>query len=317
MEIFQGPWSNFVDFRGSAITVGSFDGVHLGHQRILRQLVESAEAQRLRSVVVTFEPHPRLVVEDTREPIRVLTPTEEKIEILRSWPIDLLCILRFDKTASELSPRDFVQVVLKGRMGLKRMVIGYDHAFGKNRAGDRESLIAFSRELDFQVDVLNPVKVADLIVSSSKVRSLLRRGGVAHVAELLGRRYSLRGIVGRGSARGKRLTFPTANLTVSGTAKLVPANGVYCAVARLGDESFPAAVSIGTSPTFPGAKYSVEAHLISFDADLYGQTLEIEFVRWLRQEQKFASERELASQIGKDVQQTLAILEEYTLLNKA
>jgi riboflavin kinase/FMN adenylyltransferase len=317
MEIFEGPWSNFVDFRDSVITVGSFDGIHLGHQRILRQLVESAQAQRLRSVVVTFKPHPRLVVEDDRGPIGLLTPTDEKVRILQEWPIDLLCILRFDKTASELSPRDFIQVVLKGRMGLKRIVIGYDHAFGKNRGGDRESLIAFSRELDFQMDVLNPVEVGGTIVSSSKVRALLGRGDVARASELLGRRYVLQGTVVRGQARGKRLRFPTANLKVSDAVKLVPANGVYCAIARWKDELFPAAVSIGINPTFPGTPYTVEAHLIGFDGELYGEVLEIEFVRWLRKEQKFGSESELAEQIAKDVQQTLAVVEEYALLNKA
>jgi len=316
MEIFQGPWSNFLDYRDSAITVGSFDGIHLGHQQILQRLIDGAKGQRLRSVVATFEPHPRLVLADSREPIHLLTTTEEKIQLLRNWSIDLLCILQFDRTASELSPLDFVQIVLKGRMGLKRIVIGYNHAFGKNRGGDRESLITFSRELDFQVDVLNPVEIGGVIVSSSKVRSLLRQGDVARAAELLGRRYSLKGKVVQGYARGKRLSFPTANLALSNAVKLIPANGVYCGLVRARGEIFPAAISIGTNPTFSDARHSIEAHLIGFDGDLYGEVLEIEFVHWLREERKFAGERELAHQIGEDVQQSLAILEEYALLNK-
>jgi riboflavin kinase/FMN adenylyltransferase len=316
MEIFRGPWSSFLDYRDSAITVGSFDGVHLGHQQILQRLIEGAKGQRLRSVVVTFEPHPRLILADSREPIHLLTPTEEKIELLRNWPIDLLCILQFDRTASELSPLDFVQIVLKGRMGLKRIVIGYNHAFGKNRGGDRESLITFSRELDFQVDVLNPVEVGSVIVSSSKVRSLLRQGEVARAAELLGRRYAVKGKVVRGHARGKKLNFPTANLAALNAAKLIPANGVYCGLGRTRGEIFPAAISIGVNPTFSDARHSVEAHLIGFEGDLYGEILEIEFVHWLREERKFASERELADQISQDVQQSLATIEEYALLNK-
>ncbi len=316
MEIFQGPWSNFLDYRDSAITVGSFDGIHLGHQQILQRLIDGAKGQRLRSVLVTFEPHPRLVLADSREPIHLLTTTDEKIVLLRHWPIDLLCILQFDRTASELSPLDFVQIVLKGRMGLKRIVIGYNHAFGKNRGGDRESLITFSRELDFQVDVLNPVEIGGVIVSSSKVRSLLRQGDVARAAELLGRRYSLKGKVVQGYARGKRLSFPTANLALSSAVKLIPANGVYCGLVHARGEIFPAAISVGTNPTFADARHSIEAHLISFNGNLYGEILEIEFVHWLREERKFADERELADQIGKDVQQSLATLEEYALLNK-
>ncbi len=316
MEIFQGPWSNFLDYRDSAITVGSFDGIHLGHQQILNRLVECVKAQRLRSVVVTFEPHPRLVLVDSREPIRVLTPIEEKLELLRSWPIDLLCVLRFDKTASELSPRDFAQVVLKGRMGLKRIVIGYNHAFGKNRGGDRESLIAFSRELDFQMDVLNPVEVDGLIVSSSKIRSLLKQGDVARAATLLGRRYALKGKVVRGAARGKRLKFPTANLTVSDATKLIPADGVYCGLTCVQGELLPTAISIGSNPTFPDATHTVEAHLIGFDGDLYGRDMNLELVQRIRPQRKFESENELTGQIEKDVSESLAILEEHTLLNK-
>ncbi|MFH1009833.1 MAG: bifunctional riboflavin kinase/FAD synthetase [bacterium] len=316
MEVFQGPWSNFLDSRDSAMTVGSFDGIHLGHQQILNRLVEGAKAQRLRSVVVTFEPHPRLVLIDSREPISLLTPTEEKLELLRNWPLDLVCILRFDKTASELSPRDFVQVVLKGRMGLKRIVIGYNHAFGKNRGGDRESLIAFSREMDFQVDILNPVEVDGLIVSSSKIRALLKKGEVALAATLLGRRYSLAGRIVQGAARGKRLKFPTANLTVSAATKLLPADGVYCGLVRRQGDLLPAAISIGANPTFPGARRSVEAHIIGFDGDLYGQNLEIQLVHWIRSERKFATEKELSQQIGQDVSRSLAILESFALLKK-
>ena len=316
MEIFFGTWSNFIDSRDSAMTVGSFDGIHFGHQKIFKQLLDSAKAQRLRSVVVTFEPHPRLVVPDARQEIKLLTPTEEKIEILREWPIDLLCVLRFDKTISELSHQDFTKIVLKGRIGLKRIVIGYNHAFGKNRGGDRESLIALSRELDFQVEVLNPVEVGDIIVSSSKVRSKLNQGDVAKAAELLGYRYTLRGSVIAGSARGKRLKFPTANLQLSDKAKLIPADGVYCGVVHVAGQHYPAAISIGKNPTFSGEKPSIEAHLIGFDGNLYDQTLQIEFVQWLRESRKFSSETDLSEQIGKDVKQSLTILDDQAIFNK-
>ncbi len=317
MEIFFGPWSSFIDSRDSALTVGSFDGIHLGHQKIFKRLLESAKAQRLRSVVVTFEPHPRLVVPDARQEIKLLTPTEEKIEILREWPIDLLCVLRFDKTISELSHQDFTKIVLKGRIGLKRIVIGYNHAFGKNRGGDRESLIALSRELDFQVEVLNPVEVGDIIVSSSKVRNILNQGDVTQAAELLGYRYALRGSVISGSARGKRLKFPTANLQLSDDIKLIPADGVYCGVAHVEEQHYPAAISVGKNPTFPDEKRSIEAHLIGFDGNLYDQTLKLEFVQWLRESRKFSTETDLSKQISEDVKQCLSILEDQAIFNKA
>jgi len=317
MDIFFGPWSNFVDCRDSALTVGSFDGIHRGHQKIFKRLLESAKAQRLRSVVVTFEPHPRLVVPDSRQAIKLLTPTEEKIELLRKWPIDLLCVFRFDKTISELSHQDFAKIVLKGRIGLKRIVIGYNHAFGKNRGGDRESLIALSRELDFQVEVLNPVEVGDTIVSSTKVRDKLNRGDVMQAAELLGYRYALAGNVVSGFARGKQLKFRTANLQLADHTKLIPAEGVYCGVAHVEKQIFPAAISIGKNPTFSDKKQSIEAHLIGFDGSLYDQTLKIEFVQWLREPRKFASETDLSKQIGEDVKQSLTILEDQAILNKA
>ena len=317
MEIFFGPWSNFIDTRDSALTVGSFDGIHLGHQKIFKRLLDSAKAQRLRSVVVTFEPHPRLVVPDQRQAIKLLTPTEEKIELLRKWPIDILCILRFDKTISELSHQEFVKIILKGRIGLKRIVIGYNHAFGKNRGGDRESLIALSRELDFQVEVLNPVEVGDTIVSSSKVRHQLNQGNVARAAELLGYRYALRGRVISGASRGKRLKFPTANLELSDKAKLIPADGVYCGIAHVEGQHYPAAISIGKNPTFADDKASIEAHLIGFDGHLYDQMLEIEFVRWLRESRAFPTETDLSKQIAEDVKQSLAILEDQAIFNRA
>lgn len=317
MEIFFGPWSNIIDTRDSALTVGSFDGIHLGHRKIFKRLIDSAKAQGLRSVVVTFEPHPRLVVPDSRQTIKLLTPTEEKIEILREWPIDLLCVLRFDKSISELSHQDFTKIILKGRIGLKRIVIGYNHAFGKNRGGDRESLIALSRELDFQVDVLNPVEVGDIIVSSTKVRNTLNQCDVAQAAELLGYRYTLRGRVISGSARGKRLKFPTANLQLFDKTKLIPADGVYCGIAHVEGQHYPAAISIGKNPTFKGEKQSIEAHIIGLDGNLYDQTLEIEFVQWLREARKFSSETDLSEQIGKDVKQSLAIIEDQTISNRA
>ncbi|HEY3294255.1 MAG TPA: bifunctional riboflavin kinase/FAD synthetase [bacterium] len=302
MEIFRGPWSNFVDVRDSAVTVGFFDGVHVGHRAILDALITDAKAQSLRSVVLTFDTHPRHVLRETNAPIGLLTTPEEKIALLSRTGVDQALVVHFDPTLAQMSAADFVQIVLKGRIGMKKIVIGYNHGFGKGRMGDRETLIAMSRQLGFSVDVVNPTRVNDTIVSSTYLRELIADGQVAVAAEGLGRYYSIRGMVIHGYGRGKRLNWPTANLGLVSPGKLSPRDGIYAGLARLRDETFPAAISIGYNPTFTEGKHSLEAHLIDFDRNIYDEELELEFVERIRSEKKFSSETELSKQIAADVQ---------------
>lgn len=314
MDTFRGSWSNFTDVRDSVVTVGMFDGVHVGHRALLQRLVESANQQGLRSVLITFDAHPRDVVHDGAGPVPLLTTTDEKLHLLKDTGLNLVMVIHFDHSLSHLSPTDFVQIILKGRVGMKRIIIGYNHAFGKNRTGDRETLIAMSRTIGFSVEVVNPVRVNEQIISSSYLRGLITQGAVADAARGLGRFYSLSGMVIHGFGRGKRLDCPTANLGLIKPEKLSPHDGIYAGVARLGGESFPAAISIGYNPTFGEGKHSLEAHLINFDRDIYGEELELQFVERIRNEKKFASEADLSAQIHQDVAVAAELLTERGLL---
>ncbi len=314
MDIFRGSWSNFTDVRDSVVTVGMFDGVHIGHRSIIQRVVESAAQQGLRSVLITFDSHPRDVVRDGAAPVALLTTTDEKLNLLKETGLDLAMVIHFDHSLAHLAPNDFVQIILKGRVGMKRIIIGYNHAFGKNRTGDRETLIAMSRTIGFSVEVVNPVRVNEQIISSSYLRGLIAQGMVAEAADGLGRYYSLRGTVIHGFGRGRRLNCPTANLGLIRPEKLSPHDGIYAGMAGLNGESFPAAISIGYNPTFGEGKHSLEAHLINFDRDIYGDELEVQFVERIRSEKKFASESELAAQIHSDVELAAEILAERGLI---
>lgn len=314
MVIFRGSWSNFTDVKDSVVTVGMFDGVHLGHCAIIQRVVESAAQQALRSVLITFDTHPRDVVGEGAGPMPLLTTTEEKLSLLKGTGLNLVMVVHFDHSLSHLSPSDFVQIILKGRVGMRRIIIGYNHAFGKNRMGDRETLIAMSRTIGFSVEVVNPVRVNDQIISSSYLRGLVSQGSVADAALGLGRYFSVRGLVIRGFGRGKRLNCPTANLGLIKPEKLSPHDGIYAGIASLGTETYPAAISIGYNPTFGEGKHSLEAHLLNFDREIYGEELEIQFVERIRSEKKFSSESELSSQIHKDVDVVAGIIAERGLL---
>lgn len=314
MDTFRGSWSNFTDVRDSVVTVGMFDGVHIGHRSIIQRVVESANQQGLRSALITFDSHPRDVVRDGAVPVPLLTTTDEKLALLKETGLNLAMVIHFDHSLAHLAPNDFVQIILKGRVGMKRIIIGYNHAFGKNRTGDRETLIAMSRTIGFSVEVVNPVRVNEQIISSSYLRGLISQGSVAEAAEGLGRYYSLRGTVVHGFSRGRRLNCPTANLGLIRPEKLSPHDGIYAGMARLNGESFPAAISIGYNPTFGEGKHSLEAHLINFDREIYGEELEVQFVERIRSEKKFGSESELAAQIHSDVELAAEILAERGLI---
>jgi riboflavin kinase/FMN adenylyltransferase len=302
MDIFRGSWSTFSDVRDSVVTVGSFDGVHMGHRDVIARLVNTARENKLRSVVMTFETHPRDVMDTVDHPVPLLNTTEEKLELLAETGVDLTMVLQFDHHLGELSPRDFVKIVLAGRIGMKKIVVGFNHAFGKGRAGDRESLIALSRELGFTVEVVNPTCIGDLIISSTKLRKLVSEGDMLTVAKGLTRYYTLCGTVIHGFGRGKRLGYPTANLGLIQSNKLPPKDGIYAGFALLENETtFPAAVSIGFNPTFGEGKHSLEAHLIGFDGDIYDQKLRLNFVQRIRGEEKYNSEAELIQAIRKDI----------------
>jgi riboflavin kinase/FMN adenylyltransferase len=292
----------------SVLTVGTFDGVHLGHQAILRYLNERAATVDGCSVVVSFDPHPREVVLGRRVPL--LTTLEERGDLLESFGIDRFVVLPFTRDLSNLEPRAYVEQVLLETIGLREIVIGYDHRFGRDRKGDRATLERLGAEHGFSVDVIPEQIVHEVTVSSSEIRRLLEEGDVATAADLLGRPYALTGTVIRGDQRGRTIGYPTANLRVHGDRKLVPKPGVYAVRATLGEEVFGGMMNVGRRPTFEtDGALSVEVHLFDFDREVYGRALTVEFLSRIRDERKFDGPGALVAQLRSDEQRSRSVLQ--------
>jgi riboflavin kinase / FMN adenylyltransferase len=294
---------------GTVVTVGTFDGVHLGHWSVLREIARRAEATGRRSVLVTFDPHPLRIIRPEHAPPLLTTPLEKK-EILAESGLEYAVFLSFTKELSKYEPRRFVEEVLIGRLGVKELVIGYDHGFGRNRSGDPDTLVAIGSELGFSVDVVPPVSVDGSAVSSSRIRAAIQRADVREARLCLGRPYSIRGVVVRGEGRGKGLGFPTANLHVGDGDKLVPPQGIYAVRAVLRSGTHVGALHLGPRPTFQGSPPTIELHLLDFDADIYGEEVRVDFVRHLREILPFATVAALVDQMREDVEAARAAVDE-------
>ncbi|MEX2472439.1 MAG: bifunctional riboflavin kinase/FAD synthetase [Gemmatimonadota bacterium] len=287
--------------KGTVATVGTFDGVHLGHWRVLEEIRRRADASGRRSVLVTFDPHPLRVVRPDDAPPLLTTPLEKK-EILAESGLDFAVFVRFTEALSRYEPARFVEEILVGRLGVEELVIGYDHGFGRDRSGDADTIRELGGRLGFSVDVVQPVEVDGETISSSRIRRALGEARFEEARSCLGRAYSLRGVVVRGEGRGKGLGFPTANLQIGDRDKLVPPPGVYAVrgVLRRG-EAHPGALHIGPRPTFQGSPPTIELHLIGFDGDLYGEEVRVEFVKHLRDVRPFGGVEALVAQLRQDV----------------
>lgn len=289
---------------GAVVAVGNFDGVHLGHQAVLRRTVDLARRGRGPAVALTFVPHPIRILAPGREPER-LTPLERKLELIADCGIDIAVVLAFDRKLAAMAPEAFAGDVLAAGVGAQVVIVGADFRFGKNRAGDVGVLRELGPELGFVVEPCQPVEVGGQPVSSTRVRAALLEGDAALAARLLGRAHEVAGVVVAGDRRGRELGFPTANL--GGIRTLLPGLGVYACWARVGKARYMAAVDIGDRPTF-GRGRSVEAFLLDFDGDLYGRELVLGFVDRLRSDERFESIEALVAQIGRDVERTRAVL---------
>jgi riboflavin kinase/FMN adenylyltransferase len=285
--------------RGSTVTVGSFDGVHLGHQAVLREIASRAADAGRSSVLVTFEPHPLEVVNPQAAP-PLLTTGPERREILAQTPLDYVFFLRFDRRLAEFSPEQFVQDVLLARCDMRELVIGHDHGFGRGRSGDVETLRRLGRELRFEVDVVDDVGVGDQHVSSSRIRRAVGGGDLATAARMLGRPYSVSGVVGEGERRGRQIGVPTINLTGVPQQKLLPPDGVYAVLVEWRGGKAGGMMNQGPRPTFEDGRRSLEAHLFGFEGDLYGEWVKIEWVRRLRDVRRFTSVEQLRQQLERD-----------------
>jgi riboflavin kinase/FMN adenylyltransferase len=292
--------------RGTVATVGTFDGVHLGHWSVLQEISRRAEATGRRSVLVTFDPHPLRIVRPEHCP-PLLTTAVEKKEVLAESGLDYAVFIEFTRALAAYEPRRFVEEILLARLRVEELVIGYDHGFGKDRSGDSETLVAIGAELGFTVDVVPPVETGGQPVSSSRVRAAIQRGDMAEARACLGRPYSARGVVVRGDGRGRALGFPTANLRVGERDKLMPPEGIYAVRAQLRSGTFVGALHLGPRPTFPGAPPTIELHLLDFDRDIYGEELRVDFIEYLREIRPFATVAALVDQMKADVERARLI----------
>jgi riboflavin kinase/FMN adenylyltransferase len=292
---------------GTVVTVGSFDGVHVGHQGVLAEVARRARASHRASVLVTFEPHPLAVVNPQAAP-PLLTTAWERREILAQLPLDYALFLRFDRRLAGLSPEEFVREVLLARCGVKELVFGYDHGFGRGRSGDVETLRRLGAELGFAVDAVPPVDVGGEPISSGRIRRAVAGGDLRTAARLLGRPYRVTGKVVPGEHRGRLLGVPTINLGEVPAEKLLPPDGVYAVWVEWRGGRVGGMMNQGGKPTFGDGRRSLEAHLFGFEGDLYGEWVAVEWVERLRDVRRFGSADELQDQLARDNARARAVL---------
>ncbi len=285
--------------RSSVLTIGTFDGVHIGHQKIIERLNQIKSQEVERSMILTFYPHPRMVLDHSND-IKMLTTMEEKIYLLEKFGLDDLIIEPFTKEFSRLSALDFVRNILVNQLNIKKLVIGYDHHFGRNREGNFEQLSEYGELYDFKVEEISAQEIESVSVSSTKIRKAIVNGEMEKANKYLGYNYLLTGKIITGQGLGRKINFPTVNLDIAEDYKLIPNKGVYVVRANFNKKSSFGIMNIGFRPTVGGKGQTIEIHLLDFKDDLYGSQMQIEVLTRLRDEKKFESIDDLAKQISKD-----------------
>ncbi|HVD97123.1 MAG TPA: bifunctional riboflavin kinase/FAD synthetase [Cytophagaceae bacterium] len=300
MKVYRTPES-FTPLKNAIVTTGTYDGVHKGHRKILQALMDTAKKDGGESVVITFWPHPRKIVGTGNiEEIKSLSTLDEKTKILASLGIDHLVIIPFNREFSELSSEEFIHNILIKNIGTKKLVIGYDHKFGRNREGSFEYLKNNAAALGIEVQEIPRQDLNDIAISSTEIRKALSKGDVKTAALYLEQPYSISGIVVKGRQLGRTIGFPTANIKVNDPDKLIPADGVYAVFVNYKGERLKGMLNIGFRPTVEGQDKTIEVHILSFDKEIYGEELEIQFIQFIRPEQKFNGLDQLKEQLGKD-----------------
>ena len=292
------------------VTIGTFDGVHLGHREVISELKRISTLSEGDSVVFTFDPHPRIVIAPQEDSLRLLSTQKEKINLMEKIGIDHLVIYPFTREFSKLSYNEFVENILVGKMNIASLVVGYDHRFGQGRKGDFNSLELLSNELNFKVEQLSELLVDNKVVSSTKIRLALEAGDILKANHFLGYRYTLSGKVIEGKQLGRKLGFPTANIETLDNHKLVPGDGVYAVFVQTGGEIYKGMLNIGIRPTvnYNADHKSIEVHIFDFESDIYNSEITLYFVSKIRDEQKFDGIVELQEQLVKDRILALSIL---------
>jgi riboflavin kinase/FMN adenylyltransferase len=300
--------NSFNATKPTIVTIGTFDGVHLGHQKIVAQITKNADALNCESLVLTFFPHPRMVLQEGTE-MKQLNTLNEKIALLDNLGIDNLVIHPFDKEFSRLTAEEFVQKVLVDVFKIKKIIIGHDHRFGRNRTATIDDLINFGETYSFEVEQISAKEINEVSISSTKIRNALLEGNTELAANYLGYDYSLTGIIFKGKQLGRTIGYPTANITIEEDYKLIPNNGVYIAKSVLNGKTVFGMMNIGTRPTVDGTKQTIEINFFDFKQDLYGQKITIFLLHRMRSEQKFESIDALKNQLGKDKKTALSFIE--------
>jgi riboflavin kinase/FMN adenylyltransferase len=289
-----------INVTNAIVTIGTFDGVHIGHQKIIARLKEVAAQQGGETVLITLYPHPRMVLFPDDNDLQLLSTQQEKTDLLRKYGIDHLVVIPFSKDFARLTSLEFVRDILVAKIGVKMLVIGYDHHFGRNREGSIEQLRDLAPQFGFEVEEIPAQDIDHVNVSSTKIREALLLGEVETAKQYLGHAYSLQGTVVEGNKLGRTIGYPTANVEIGDKHKLIPADGVYAVRVHVGDEVFGGMLNIGYRPTVDGKKRATEVNIFNFDRDIYGTLLKIEFEARLRDEQKFNGLDALKEQLAKD-----------------
>ncbi|MFT4521191.1 MAG: riboflavin kinase/FMN adenylyltransferase [Bacteroidia bacterium] len=295
--------------KGSVVlTQGTFDGVHLGHQKILSRMVQRAEELKGDSVILTFYPHPRLVLYPDDNELKLITSLEEKAQLMENFGIDTLVVLPFTKELSRISPSTYIHDILIEALQVHTFIIGYDHRFGRNREGSISDLRRAQNDHSFALEEISEKDVDNCIISSTKIRTAVLDGDMPLAQRFLGRYFNLTGNVVSGKQLGRKLGFPTANIVINDLYKIIPGNGVYAGLVEHAGVTYKAMINVGSKPTLNEDVIGIEAHMFNFSEDIYGQEIKILFVDKLREQIKFASVGNLSEQLTKDKSHALEIL---------
>lgn len=307
MKIYQAI-HEFTRLDNAVVTIGTFDGVHIGHQKIISRLLEIASSTGGEVVLLTFFPHPRMVLFPDDNDLVLLNTLEEKIILLNKFGVQHLLIYPFSKEFSRTTSTEFVRDILINKIGTKKLVIGYDHHFGRNREGSFNDLLELSSLYNFEVEKIPEQDINEVAVSSTKIRKSLQSGDIATATAFLGYDYTLSGIVVKGNQIGRTLGFPTANLDIPEKHKLIPANGVYAVLVEYQKTLYKGILSIGNRPTFDNGSRSIEVNVFNFDNEIYGEKLQLFFKHYIRNERKFESAEALRMQMIKDKDTAIKLL---------
>ena len=306
MKIYKSI-DEYNESKNSVVTIGTFDGIHKGHQKIFNKLITASKQSDLSSVVLTFFPHPRVILNKYND-IKMIDTLDEKIDHLEKIGIDHLVIHPFDKKFSLLSADQFIKEYLVEKLKLKHIIIGYDHRFGKGREASVTDLKEYSREFNFVVDEIDAQEIEKIAISSTKIRNSINEGDLKTTETYLGRFFSLTGKVVKGDGLGKQINYPTANISIEEDYKIIPKDGVYCIKTTIDNKLYNGMMNIGHRPTIGTKEKSIEVNLFSFDKDIYDKVISVDVVEKIREEKKFSSIEALKTQLAKDEEHCLKLI---------